>query len=69
MKNAFSVFAFLSITSIYAQVKYEKGYIINNDNVKTEVLIKNKGWVSNPDSFSYKKDDNAQESTGIPSNI
>lgn len=69
MKNAFSVFAFLSITSIYAQVKYEKGYVINNDNVKTEVLIKNKGWVSNPDKFSYKKDDTSQESTGTTSDV
>ncbi|AZA80434.1 hypothetical protein C1637_23135 [Chryseobacterium lactis] len=69
MKKTLSGFLLFCLTLIYAQVKFEKGYIINNDNVKTEVLIKNKGWASNPDNISYKSEDSSEEITGTPSTI
>ncbi|NML56215.1 porin family protein [Chryseobacterium cheonjiense] len=37
-----------------AQIKFEKGYFINNSGKKTEVLIKNIGWKNNPTEFTYK---------------
>ena len=69
MKKILSSLIFFSIASFYAQVKFEKGYIINQNNVKKEVLIKNKGWVSNPDNFVFKTDENSAEDKGIPSTI
>lgn len=69
MKKTFSVLLCLFIISIGAQIKFEKGYIISSDNVKKEVLIKNLGWVSNPNSFVYKTEENSTENTGTPSTI
>lgn len=38
----------------YSQIKYEKGYFINNSEQKTECLIKNFDWKNNPIDFEYK---------------
>jgi hypothetical protein len=40
--------------SVQAQINFEKGYIINNENQKTECLIRNVDWESNPDEIDYK---------------
>ncbi|MBB6331517.1 hypothetical protein HNP24_002467 [Chryseobacterium sediminis] len=69
MKKTFSVLLSFCIVFICAQIKFEKGYIINNNDVKKEVLIKNQGWANNPDSFVYKTDEKSQESTGTLSTI
>lgn len=69
MKQRLSVILCLLIISINAQIKFEKGYIISIDDVKKEVLIKNLGWVSNPNSFVYKTEEKSTESTGNPSSI
>ncbi|PWW26011.1 outer membrane beta-barrel protein [Chryseobacterium sp. AG844] len=69
MKKTLSGLIFFSIASFYAQVKFEKGYIIDQNNTKKEVLIKNKGWVSNPDSFVFKTDENSAEDKGTTSTI
>lgn len=69
MKKTFSVLFFFCIVIICAQIKFEKGYIINNSDVKKEVLIKNQGWANNPDTFTYKTDEKSGESTGTPSTI
>lgn len=69
MKQRLSVILCLLIISINAQIKFEKGYIIGSDDVKKEVLIKNLGWVSNPNSFVYKTEEKSTESTGNPSTI
>ncbi|REC47216.1 porin family protein [Chryseobacterium pennipullorum] len=56
-----SLLAGLLATSIYyAQIKFEKGYFINNSGEKKEVLIKNSGWKNNPVEFEYKLE-NAQD--------
>lgn len=38
----------------YSQIKFEKGYFIDNNSVKTECLIKNIDWGNNPTKFDYK---------------
>ena len=38
----------------YSQVKFEKAYFIDNDNVRTACFIKNKDLYQNPNSFEYK---------------
>ena len=48
---------FLIVTESFGQIKYEKGYFINNENKKIECLIKNKDWKNNPSEFSYKLKD------------
>ncbi|MEC5171748.1 outer membrane beta-barrel protein [Chryseobacterium nepalense] len=37
-----------------AQIKFEKGYYIDNSGKRSEVLIKNMGWKNNPTEFMYK---------------
>lgn len=69
MKKVLTGFFSFFIIAICAQIKFEKGYIISNDNTKKEVLIKNLGWVSNPNSFVYKTDEKSAETTGTPSAI
>ncbi len=46
--------------SVYAQNTYEKGYFINNIGIKTDCLIKNLDWESNPTEFKYKLSENAK---------
>ncbi len=48
------VIAFISTLSGFSQIKFEKGYFIDNSDKKTEVLIKNVDWKSNPTAFEYK---------------
>ena len=38
----------------FSQVKFEKAYFIDNDNVRTACFIKNKDLYQNPNSFEYK---------------
>jgi len=46
------------ITS-YAQVHFEKGYLITDSNQKINCLIKNKDWSNNPTKFEYKLSENS----------
>jgi len=55
---------FLIVTESYGQMKYEKGYFINNENQKIECLIKNKDWKYNPTEFSYKLKDSREPQKG-----
>lgn len=38
----------------FGQINFERGYFINNKDVKTDCLIKNEDWKNNPTEFSYK---------------
>ena len=40
----------------YTQIKFEKGYFIDNTGIKTECFIKNVDWKNNPKEFVYKTD-------------
>ena len=40
-----------------AQIEYQQGYFIDNNDQKTECLIKNVDWAVNPTKFKYKLND------------
>lgn len=46
------------------QILFEKGYIITNDSVKKECLIKNIDWENNPASIQFKLNENDSVRTG-----
>jgi hypothetical protein len=54
---------FLLCANIFAQINYEAGYYINNQDVKINCLIKNIEWNSCPDSFEYKFEENSTVET------
>lgn len=64
MKHLVLFISFLIFYSTsLAQFYYEPGYIIDNENTKTECLIKYKDWEFTPQSFEYKPgiNDDVQE--------
>ena len=54
MKNYTILILFLISLTGYSQIKFEEGYIINNNNKRIECLIKNSDWRYNPDEIYYK---------------
>jgi hypothetical protein len=44
----------LITTSTFAQIEFEKGYVIDSNNQKSECLIRNIDWANNPERFLYK---------------
>lgn len=48
-----SLSLFLSFSSI-AQIRYEEGYFIDNNNTKTTCLIRHVDWLNTPSEFNYK---------------
>lgn len=57
-----ALFTLLSLNS-YAQIKFEKGYFIDNLGQRTDCLIKNIDWKNNPVEFEYKLFDNSNRKT------
>jgi hypothetical protein len=57
-KTVLSLIAFLISAGVSAQIKFEKGYFIDNGNRKIECLIKNEDWKSNPSLFFYRMEEN-----------
>lgn len=53
------VIVIVTSLSVSAQISFEKGYFINNENQKTECLIKNIDWQNNPSEFNYKLSENS----------
>jgi len=49
-----SIFLLFVAASSFGQIRYEKGYYIDNDNRKTECLIRNDDWDNNPSEFKFK---------------
>jgi hypothetical protein len=47
-------FCLISSHSIFSQIKYEKGYFIDNNDQRTECLIRNVDWDNDPSEFDYK---------------
>ncbi|WP_395048325.1 tRNA modification GTPase [Flavobacterium sp.] len=60
---------FMFIFNSYSQISFEKGYFINNVGEKTDCLIKNLDWNSNPTSFDYKLTDNSDVLNNTITNI
>jgi hypothetical protein len=54
IKHSPILFTLLISASAVAQISYEKGFYIGNDNKKIECLIKNVDWKNNPTRFEYK---------------
>ena len=44
----------LQIAYSFAQIKFEQGYFIDNNDQKTSCLIKNYDWKNNPTKFEYQ---------------
>jgi len=57
-KKTLIVISILILNCCYAQIKFEKGYFIDDSGKKTECLIKNMDWNYNPTSFEYKLSEN-----------
>ncbi|HSN49765.1 MAG TPA: hypothetical protein VLR52_00940, partial [Bacteroidales bacterium] len=51
------------------QAKFDKGYYIDNQNVKIECLIKNIAWMKTPEEFTYKLSELSEPLTASPSNV
>jgi len=56
-----TIFLFLS-SFLSSQVRFEKGYIIDNQNRKFDCYIKNFDWKNNPESITYKLEKEDQPS-------
>jgi len=62
-KTLLIVFIALFSLSTYSQIKFEKGYFIDNLGRRTNCLIKNIDWKNNPIDFEYKLFDNPKKRT------
>ncbi|KMQ71085.1 outer membrane beta-barrel protein [Chryseobacterium koreense] len=69
MKQSLLVFMLLLSAFSFGQIKFEKGYLIDNKNTKQEVLIKNMDWKNNPDSFDYKTSEADKAQTATIKNV
>ena len=59
------VFILTTILSLncYSQISFEKGYFIDNNNQKTNCLIRNIDWKNNPKEFEYKISEQTNKNT------
>lgn len=60
---------FLITTISLGQIKFERGYFIDNKNIKKECLIKNVQWKYNPTNIEYKLNETGQIYKGSISQI
>jgi len=49
------------ISNLTAQIKFEKGFYLNNDGERIEGLIKNEDWLNDPKKISFKATENQKE--------
>lgn len=56
-KILLQVILIMTFTSLSAQVKFEKGYFIDQSNKKVECFIKNDDWISPPKEITYRISD------------
>lgn len=69
MKKIGLLAAILAVSTYHAQIKFEKGYFINNSGEKIEVLIRNLDWKNNPVNFEYKTDETSKVKTESINNV
>lgn len=62
VKYLFFLSLFISFNS-FGQVVFEKGYFIDNNDKKTECLIKNYEWKVNPSQIEYKLTEQSESKT------
>lgn len=61
MKKVIWLTAITAAGLLHAQIKFEKGYFVNNSGQRTEALIKNLDWKNNPTEFEFKTDESSSE--------
>ncbi|MDO7172935.1 tRNA modification GTPase [Mariniflexile sp. AS56] len=61
-KQLLLILTVIITTHCFSQINFEKGYYIDNNNKKTECLIKNIDWKNNPTEFEYKISENSDQS-------
>lgn len=69
MNKILSLLPIFFISFTYAQIKFEKGYLISKNDAKEEVFIKNNDWLNNPTEFTYKITETSPEIIGKISEI
>lgn len=70
MRSLTTVLILFFITTLsYAQVQYEKGYIIDKNNKRVDCYIKNMDWNDNPSSVTYKLSPSASPVKGDATTI
>ena len=69
MKKSLLFLLLTFFTAAFSQIRFEKGYIINNKDEKSEVLIKNEDWSLNPTTFIYKNSEDGSELTAKIENV
>ncbi|NVO18626.1 MAG: hypothetical protein HXX13_02950 [Bacteroidetes bacterium] len=67
--NLFCFLLLLVSFSTFSQIRFEKGYLIDNENKRTECLIRNLDWKNNPSEFIYKLDGSGKTETGTLLNV
>ncbi|KXX69965.1 outer membrane beta-barrel protein [Flammeovirga sp. SJP92] len=58
------IISILFTFSAFAQINFEKGYIINNNDERLECFIKNVEWAQNPKKIEYQLSQNSEVKTG-----
>lgn len=69
MKKILILLVILAGTHSYSQNDFKKGYLINNDGIKVDCLIRDQGWMNNPVSFTYMLNENSQKISGMMNNV
>ncbi len=64
MKSLYLFLLFFFTSLVYAQINFEKGYIIDNNDNKTICFIKNMDWRNNPTRFEYKISESSEVKIG-----
>ncbi|WP_172665841.1 outer membrane beta-barrel protein [Flammeovirga sp. OC4] len=59
-----SMISILFTFSAFAQINFEKGYIINNDNERLECFIKNLEWAQSPRKIEYRLSQDSKAKSG-----
>jgi hypothetical protein len=62
MKKYYSLILLIA-TASFAQVEFEKGYFIDNQDIRTECLIRNVDWKDTPGSFDFKLTEESKTET------
>lgn len=62
-KKLFTCLIVLLSFTVHSQIKFEKGYFIDNNDKKINCLIKNLDWRNNPSEIQYKLDEQDQSIT------
>lgn len=65
---ALAALLFLSF-NCFAQITFQKGYVITKDGVKQECFIKNVDWLNNPSTIEYRLADGGEILVGSPETL